>query len=60
MKVVKRTKETGTCFRLINGKDLSKYKIVQIIVPHIYENANGHGVFVCEIEKESEDEQNGD
>ncbi len=59
MKVIRRTKETGTCFKLIDGKFLPKYKIVQIITPQIYNNEHGYGVFLCEIEKESEEEQHG-
>ena len=52
MNVIKRSQDTGTRFRLISGKELRDYKIVQIVVPQIYENKSGYAVFLCEVESE--------
>lgn len=55
MKVIKRTKKTGTYFKLIAGDDLWKFNIVQIVTPHVYENRFDYPVYLCEVEKESEE-----
>ena len=55
MKVIKRSKETGTRFKLISGKELYLNKIIQIVVPQVYENKGGYAVYLCEVEKESEE-----
>ncbi len=52
MDVIKRSKDTGTYFRLIAGSELKKCKVIQIVLPHVYENKSGYAVFLCEVESE--------
>jgi len=54
MDVIKRSKDTGTCFRLIAGHELKKHKVIQIAVPQLYENNSGYAVFLCEVEESEE------
>lgn len=55
MDAIKRLKDSGTHFELVSGKALPEKKIVQIVIPQIYDNKSGYAVFLCEVERESED-----